>query len=178
MNRRSFLTGCIATLAAPAIVRASSLMHVRMIGMDLAQTDDWTCEQEPLRVYEQAVLVGGEQDGRTFLLSTGTDRLRIPVMRSMMVSVYNGALVDSLPMSRPQFDELVYCDTGLRDSSFRRVFAPEGLHVFVANNELEGARYAESSKSQEVEAESECEIEARSGQDEDRYAQRGQDPDA
>jgi hypothetical protein len=37
IHRRSFLTGLAATLAAPAIVRAASLMPVRGIVMDVQQ---------------------------------------------------------------------------------------------------------------------------------------------
>jgi hypothetical protein len=51
MNRRSFLTSCIATVAAPAIVRYSSLMPISFMKLNLDISDFHTMHELTLEKY-------------------------------------------------------------------------------------------------------------------------------
>lgn len=61
MNRRRFLGACIATLAAPAIVRAESLMPVRNRTMGIGIYEQFRFIESPLT--DQIAQLGRHLDG-------------------------------------------------------------------------------------------------------------------
>lgn len=89
MNRRSFLTACIATCTAPAIVRASSLMPVRAIEPTLSFYAGWdvhegeiirpsfSLDTQLVAIMNNAWLAIAERTGPDILLPIEKDPARV-----------------------------------------------------------------------------------------------------